>query len=83
MKFIFENEAVETTVLYTSLSSYHSEFSSYETGSWGEKPEKNARHIRKQNLACLTCALCGSRTHTRHRGEMIEWLSAVMKYQRL
>ena len=35
--------------------------------------------IRMQNLACLTCAPCGARIHTRHSCEMIEWLSAVMK----
>ena len=33
-------------------------------------------------VGCLTCAASGVRTHTRHSDEMIEWLNAVMKYQR-
>ena len=62
-------------------------FSSYETGQSvnGAKkrtPRKTTWHTRKQNLACLTCAPCEARTHTRHSGEMVKWLSAVMKYQR-
>ena len=38
-------------------------------------------HHMSQNLARLACGQSGARTHTRHSGEMIEWLSAVMKYQ--
>ena len=48
----------------------------------GQPREKTIWHTRKQNLTCLTWTLCGARTHNRHSGWMIEWLSAVMKYQR-
>ena len=44
---------------------------------WGENgrtPRKTTWHTRKQNLAGLTCGQSGARTHTRHSGEMIEWL---------
>ena len=44
---------------------------------WGENgrsPRKTTWHTRKQNLAWLTCGQSGARTHTRHSGEMIEWL---------
>ena len=44
---------------------------------WGENgrtPEKTTWHTRKQNLAYLTCGQSGARTHSRHSGEMIEWL---------
>ena len=45
----------------------------------GQPREKTLGTVtRKDNLACLTCAPCGARTHTRHSGEMIEWLSAVI-----
>ena len=32
-----------------------------------ENPEKKTWHTCSQSLACLTCALCGAQTHTRHR----------------
>ena len=45
----------------------------YKTGeSVGGPKMGEPWHTRKQSLACLTCALCGARTHTRHSGEMIE-----------
>ena len=58
--------------------SFQNYFSSYETGQsvggakMGEPPQKNNWHTRKQNLACLTCAPCGARTHIRHSSEMIQ-----------
>ena len=41
---------------------------------WGENgrtPRKTTWHTCKQNLACLTSALYGAQTHTRHSGENV------------
>ena len=57
----------------------------FKISRWGENgrtPRKTIWHTRRKNLACLTNAPCGAQTYTRHSDEMIEWLSAVMKYQR-
>ena len=59
----------------SGLGPFQDYFSSYETGqSVGgqkrENHEKNPRHTRKQNWACLTCGHSGARIHTRHSGEM-------------
>ena len=64
-------------IFNSDLRPFQDYFSSYETGqSVGgrkrESPEKNSWHIRKQNLACLTCGQSGAPTHTRHSSEMIE-----------
>ena len=55
-------------------------FSTYEMGQsvglvkTGEPQEKNTRHTRKQNLACLKCGQCGARAHFRHI-TVVRWLS--------
>ena len=59
-------------------------FSSYETGQsvggakTGESQEKPPDISRTW---LVSRGQSGARTHIRHSGEMIEWLSAVMKYQ--
>ena len=62
-------QLIDFVISNSILRPFQDYFSSYETGqSVGgrkrENPEKNTWHTRKQNLACLTCGQCGTRTHT-------------------
>ena len=63
-----END-VSLIFFYSVLRPFQDYFSSYETGQsvggakTGEPPRKTTWHARKQNLACLTSAICGSNPH--------------------
>ena len=69
------------------LHPFQDYISSYETdqsvgGAKTGEPQEKTPGTPVSRTWLVSCALCGAGTHTRHSSDMIEWLSAVMKYQR-
>ena len=67
---------------WTSLSRLFHSYRDKRISGWEETrkyPWKTTWHTCKQSLTCTICDPCGARTHTSHRGEMIEWLKMIMK----
>ena len=64
---------IQFNIRFKTVSA-HMRRANQQVGRKWENPEKN-------HLTHPQAEQSGARTHTRHSGEMIEWLSVVMKYQ--